>query len=409
MARLYISSPNELTIGLANGDGPGLRYCRTLTKLLSAKSACYHRRVMTSLPRTMKAVLLQGHGGFDQLEYRDDVPVPVAHRGEVLVRIGAAAVNNTDINTRTAWYSKAVTEGTTAAAAAGGHAAARYEDSGWTGATLTFPRIQGADACGRIVAVGAGVDPARLDERVLIEPVFLPPGGDRCRAIYFGSECDGSFAEFARVPAAHAYRILSPLSDMELASFPCAYSAAENMLARAAVGAGETVLVTGASGGVGSATVQLAKRRGANVVASASASKAAAVAALGASRVSERDADLVFELGRESIDVVVDVVGGRRFPQLLEVLRRGGRYAVAGAISGPTVELDLRTLYLKDLRLLGCTVLEPDVFGNLVRYIERAEIKPLIAGTHPLSAIVQAQQQFLTKQHIGKIILLPAA
>jgi NADPH:quinone reductase-like Zn-dependent oxidoreductase len=267
---------------------------------------------MESLPRTMKAVLLKGHGGFDQLEYRDDMPVPVALRGEVLVRIGAAAVNNTDINTRTAWYSKAVTEGTTAAAAAGGHAAARYEDSGWTGATLTFPRIQGADACGRIVAVGAGVDPARLDERVLIEPVFRAPSGDRCRAIYFGSECDGSFAEFARVPAAHAYRILSPLSDMELASFPCAYSAAENMLTRAAVGAGETVLVTGASGGVGSATVQLAKRRGANVVASASASKAAAVAALGASRVSERDADLVLELGRESIDVVVDVVGGRR-------------------------------------------------------------------------------------------------
>lgn len=357
----------------------------------------------------MKAVLLKGHGGFDQLQYRDDVPVPVALPGEVLVRIGAAAINNTDINTRTAWYSKAVTEGTTAAAAAGGHAAARHEDSGWTGATLTFPRIQGADACGRIVAVGAGVDPARLEERVLIEPVFRVAGGDRYRAIYFGSECDGAFAEFARVPAAHAYRISSALSDRELASFPCAYSAAENMLTRAAVGAGETILVTGASGGVGSAAVQLAKRRGANVVASASAAKAAAITALGASRVSERDADLVLELGRDSIDVVIDVVGGRRFPQLLEVLRRGGRYAVAGAISGPTVELDLRTLYLKDLRLLGCTVLEPEVFGNLVRYIERREIKPLIAGIHPLSAIVQAQQQFLAKQHTGKIILIPSA
>ena len=359
-----------------------------------------------SVPRTMKAVVLTGHGGFERLEYRDDVPVPGLRPDEVLVRIAAAGVNNTDINTRTGWYSRAVTEGTTAAGAAGGYAATAGADSGWTGGGFVFPRIQGADACGAIVATGAGVAASRIGERVLVEPVFRAPGAEPAAAIYFGSERDGAFAEYAAVPAAHAYRIDSACSDAELASFPCAYSAAENMLTRAGLRAGETVLVTGASGGVGSAAVQLARRRGAEVIAVASAAKAAVVAALGAARVVPRGADLLAALGEESVHVAIDVVGGPPFGQLLSVLRRGGRYAVAGAIGGPLVELDLRTLYLKDLRLLGCTVLEPGVFGNLVGYIERGEIRPVVSATYPLAAIVAAQRDFLEKQHTGKIVLL---
>ncbi len=353
-----------------------------------------------AIPPTMSAVLLLGHGGFDQLEFRTDVPTPAPQAGEVLIRVGAAGVNNTDINTRTAWYSRAVTEGTTAAGAAAGIAAARAEDSGWTGAALRFPRIQGADACGRIVAVGAGVDTARIGERVLVEPVFRLP-----QAVYFGSECNGGFAEFAVAPAVHAYRIEVGLSDVELASFPCAYSAAENMLTRLGLRTGERVLVTGASGGVGSAAVQLARRRGAEVIAVTAAAKADAVRSLGARDCVDRDADLVAALGQESVDAIVDVVGGPQFPGLLDLLRRGGRYAVSGAIAGPTVSLDLRTLYLKDLRLLGCTVLEPEVFGNLVGYVERGEIEPVVASVHPLHAIVAAQQEFLSKRHTGKIVL----
>jgi len=151
--------------------------------------------------------------------------------------------------------------------------------------------------------------------------------------------------------------------------------------------------------------VQLARRRGARVIAVASPSKAAVVLSLGASRVLRRDAALVSELGRESLDAVIDVVGGREFPQLLAVLRRGGCYAVAGAIAGPLVELDLRTLYLKDLRLLGCTIFGPQVFQNLIGYIERGELRPVVSATYPLSAIVAAQSDFLTKSHAGKIVL----
>jgi len=363
-----------------------------------------------TLPPVMRAVLLTGFGGFDRLDYRTDVPVPSPGAGEVLIRVGAAGVNNTDINTRVGWYSKEINEPATATAGSAGHAGSRPDGTAWTGSPPQFPRIQGADACGVVVAVGAQVDLTRIGQRVLVEPALRAADEpDQYRIVYFGSECDGAFAEFTRVPSASAHRIDSSLSDVELASFPCAYSAAENMLTRAAVTAGETVVVTGASGGVGSAAVQLACRRRATVVAVAAEPKAALVAALGASRVVPRGADLIGALGPESVDVVADVAGGAQFPQLLTVLKRGGRYATAGAIAGPIVELDLRTLYLKDLRLLGCTVLEADVFTNLVRYIQRGDIRPVVAKTYPLSAIVAAQQDFLSKRHVGKIVLLPSA
>src|SRR6516164_3362306 len=343
---------------------------------------------MPGAGKYMRAVLLKGHGDTDQLEYRTDVPVPSPGAGEVLIEVRAAAINNTDINTRIGWYSKSVSAATSATQAV----AATTADAGWAGNALSFPRIQGADACGHIAAVGGGVDPARVGERVLIDPVLRAVAA---RPRYFGSDTNGSFAEFTVVPASNACPVRSPLSDAELASFPCAYTAAENMLARAAVAAGERVLVTGASGGVGSAAVQLAHRRGASVVAVAGAAKSAAIEALGAARVLPRAADLLRELGRESLDVIIDVVGGDRFAQLLEVLARTGRYAVAGAIAGPLVELDLRTLYLKDLRLLGCTIPEATVFANLIGYIERGEIHPVISATYPLSEIAAAQTDFM--------------
>lgn len=348
----------------------------------------------------MRAVLLTGHGGYERLELRDDVPVPKPGASDVLIRVGAAGVNNTDINTRIGWYSKAVAEATDTSAATGIDGA---EDDGWSGAAFQFPRIQGADACGRIVAVGQNVDSARIGERVLVMPNLR--GSSRYDIRYFGSEADGGFADYACVPSINAFRVESSFSDAELASFPCAYATAENILTRIGLAAGERVLITGASGGVGSAAVQLAKRRGADVVAMASDEKAEAVRSLGARSVIPRAADLEMVYGSEYFDAAVDVVGGGQFGAILNTLKRGGRYGVSGAISGPVVDLDLRTLYLKDLRLIGCTVLDPEVFSNLIGYIERGEIKPLIAATYPLAEIVAAQEAFLTKRHVGKIVL----
>ena len=178
------------------------------------------------------------------------------------------------------------------------------------------------------------------------------------------------------------------------------------MLTRVGATASDTVLITGASGGVGSAAVQLAKRRGCRVIAVVGPDKLSQVAQLGADVTIARGTDLAVHCGRESVDIVIDVVGGDQWPQLLSILKRGGRYATAGAIAGPNVQLDLRTLYLKDLRLYGCTVLEPEVFTNLIGYIERGEIKPLVAAQFALSDIVAAQQHFLSKNYFGKIVLV---
>ena len=346
---------------------------------------------MTKIPKTMRAILLNGHGDSNMLEYRDDVPVPTPKDFEVLIRVSAAGVNNTDINTRIGWYSKGDQNN---------------EDASWSGNALSFPRIQGADVCGQIVAVGRSVDLGRIGERVLVEPCIVDVNGENKNPPwYFGSECDGGFSEYTVVSSKHAYEINSELNDIELASFPCSYSTAENMLTRSKVKEGDHVLISGASGGVGSAAIQLAKARGAIVIAITSSNKRELVRKLGADIVVNRDADLADTLGKNSVDVVIDLVAGNQWHQFLEVLRPKGRYAVSGAIGGPLVELDERTLYLKDLSFYGCTVLEPSVFTNLVHHIEQGDIKPLIAKTFPLEEIVEAQVEFTEKQHVGKIVL----
>ncbi len=357
------------------------------------------------LPETMTAVLLTGHGGLDKLEVRHDVPVPTPKPAEVLIQVAAAGINNTDINTRIGWYSKAVDAGTDVGGE-GGFASVNVADAGWSGAPLAFPRIQGADVCGRIVAVGRDVDPGRIGERVIVRTMQRSPVDDRPFACWtLGSEGDGGFAQFTVALARETYAVRCDWSDAQLASIPCAYSTAENLLHRAGIGA-ERVLISGASGGVGSAAVQLARRRGATVVAMASADKAADVRALGADQVLGREADLVAALGEESLDAVIDLVAGPIWPSFLSVLRRGGRYATAGAIAGPLVALDLRTLYLKDLTLMGCTFQDEVVFENLVRYIEAGEIRPLVAATFPLEDIARAQEAFLTKRYTGKLVLI---
>lgn len=364
-----------------------------------------------SIPARMRAVRTTGHGGLEKLEYREDVPTPTPGDDEVLVKVGACGMNNTDINTRTAWYSKSVTRGTDAGGA-GGFEESRSDDSTWGGEGLVFPRIQGADVAGTIVGAGRNVDATRLGERVLVDPWLRDPDdpGNRARAGYFGSERDGGYAEYATVPVRNAFAIRSTLSDAELATFPCSYSTGEYMLTRANLDRDETILITGASGGVGSGLVQLAKRRGARVIAVAGAGKMDAVKSIGADQVIPRDApDLVAAVCAAApggqVQVVADVVGGEGFPALLELLERGGRYVTSGAIAGPAVNLDLRTLYLKDLTLYGATVMPEGIFESLVGYIEREEIRPLLAKTFPLSRVAEAQSEFLLKRHVGNFAI----
>lgn len=355
-------------------------------------------------PSTMFGMTLTGHGGPECLEWREDLPVPEPGNGEVLIRVGASSVNNTDINTRIGWYSKSV-RGDTAAGTADGFGDEAGKDGSWSGAALSFPLIQGADCCGEIVSVGKDVPETRIGERVLVRALQAPRNPDRDPpTVTLGSEYDGGFAEFTCVASHDAIAISSPLSDVELATFPCAFSTAEGMIQRGGLGA-ERALITGASGGVGSAAIQLAKRRGADVTAMTSAAKADEVRALGADGILDRDAD--FPMG--AFDIVIDLVGGPRWPALLDSIRPGGRYVTAGAIAGPIVELDLRTLYLRDLALSGCTHQPDNIFTDLVRYIENGEIRPVLSAIYALKDLRAAQESFLAKSFIGKIGIQVAA
>lgn len=359
-----------------------------------------------TLPDTMTAMVTMGHGDLDQMVLRNDWPRPTPAADEVLIKVGACGLNNTDVNTRSGWYSKTVTEATTG----GAFHEVGEDDPAWGGAPIAFPRIQGADVCGRIVAVGDDVDPARIGERVITD-CWLRDADDLeniNKTGYFGSERDGGFAEFTTIPARNALAVQSELTDAELATFSCSYSTAEGMLTRAQVTATDTVLVPGASGGVGGALVQLAKRRGARVIAMASEAKHDDVAKLGPYSILPRaPTNLRATLGDAQITVVADVVGGPYWPTLIDILERGGRYTCSGAIAGPMVELDLRTLYLRDLTFTGSTVITPEVMPNLIRYIENGEVKPALAATYPLDQLHAAQTAFITKEHTGNIVVIP--
>lgn len=344
----------------------------------------------------MSGIALMGHGGLDKLDWKDDLPVPKIGAGDVLLRVLAAGINNTDINTRTGWYSKSVTGATTE-----DNVTSDASDGTWDGNALTFPHIQGADCCGEVIAVGAGVNPARIGERVIVRTMQnWTDSSGKTSVITLGSERQGSFAQFMGARSSDAVAVNCNWSDIELASIPCATTTAEGMLQRANLGA-ENVLITGASGGVGSAAIQLAKRRGATVWAVTKSDKADALHAIGADYTIDRDAPFP----TDHFDVVIDLVAGPRFGDLLDALKPRGRYVVSGAIAGPLVTLDVRTLYLKDLSLLGSTAQPDNIIHDVISYIERGEIKPLIAQTFPLQDIRAAQAAFMDKGYIGKIVL----
>lgn len=356
---------------------------------------------MVGIPRTMKAVLLTGHGDLDKLVYREDVPVPQPAAGEVLVEISACGMNNTDVWVRQAAY---------------GTDEDPKAPSSWRrgGTTLTFPRIQGTDSAGRIVAVGAGVPAARIGERVMVDFSIYNAEDDSLADIdYFGHGHDGGYAEYQVVPAENAYVVKTTMSDAELATFCCAYLTGEHMLDRARVAAGERVLITGASGGVGSGLVQLCRARGAIPYAVVGPGKESAVREIGAEAVITRGPNLVSDvrdaLGGKPLDVVADLVAGPLFNDLLRLLKPEGRYTTAGAIGGPVVQLDLRTLYLKHLEMHGSSQGTRGAFRRLVSYIEAGKINAILAGTYKLSDFHRAQRDFMSKGFVGKLVVVPDA
>ncbi len=339
---------------------------------------------MTSFPATMSGVHLTGHGGPEMLVWRDDIPVPRPGPGEVLVRVLAAGVNMTDINTRVGWYGEG-------------------QQAGWSGA-MRFPRIQGSDLCGRIVALGEGVASMAAGARVICPTNQHEPTAENPIAfVSIGSEFDGAFAQFCLVKARHLHDVTaSPLSDVEIGSMPCAYGTAHNLLTRAQVANGEKVLVTGASGGVGLAAVQLAVLRGADVTAQCSLAKAAPLREMNVAVLARQST-----LPQRSFDVVIDVVGGDFWQQRLDALRPGGRYATSGAVAGPMVKGDLRRIYLNDLTIFGATHQPREVFAGLVTLINTAKLRPVVSQSYPLREIARAQADLAAGRYPGKLVLVP--
>ena len=351
---------------------------------------------MSALPKTMTAVQLVGFGGPEKLVYRDDVPIPLLGEGEVLIRVGASAVNNTDIWTREGAYNTLP---------------GSSDEVGWQGEALHFPRIQGADVAGTIAAVGAAVSEERIGERVVIDGVLRQSGDRLFGAGIFGSERDGGFAQYMSAPAENALKVSFDMSFVELASFPTAYATALHMLNRGRLSSGETVLISGASGGVGSAAVQLAKARGAQVVAIAGAGKETAVRDLGADIVVTRNDEalgqaVVAATGESRIDLFADLVGGDAFEALLPMIHpEGGRYVTSGAIARPVVLFDLRILYLNHLELIGATIWTHEEFVELFELVGSGEIRPAIDRSFALGEIHAAQAAFVEKNFVGKLVI----
>lgn len=343
----------------------------------------------------MKAAVLTAHGGPEFLELRGDWPRPVAGDGEVIVQVHAAALNNTDIWTREGAY---------------GLPGDPQAKAGWRG-PISFPRVQGGDIAGVVAAVGSGVDSDLVGRRVVVDPAFYgddsrdaPPVG------LLGSEADGGFAQFVAVKADQAHDMTaSPLSDAQLAALPVAYGTAIGMLERARIKEGETIVVTGASGGVGMALVQLAAGRGAHVIALTSGGKADDVRSAGARHTVDRGAGDIAEQVRQhspdGIDAVADVAGGPLIAQLMPLIRDNGRWVIAGAVAGPVVDFDLRRLYLHNINLIGSSMHTREHFATLMDVARNGTIQPRVAAQYPLDRIHEAQQQFRDSQYVGKIVI----
>jgi NADPH:quinone reductase-like Zn-dependent oxidoreductase len=328
-----------------------------------------------SIPETMKAMLLTGHGGLEKLVLNKDWPTPDITAEEVLIKVGACGINNTDIWVREGAYG----------ASDDPDAVASFGDS-----PLQFPLIQGADIAGKIVGCGKNVDPSRKGQRVIVDFGIYA---------YIGSGRPGGFAEYVAVPAENAHSIETDLSDVELATFCCAYITGEHMLRRARVTAGENVLVTGASGGVGSGVVQLCRARGAIPYAVVGAGKEEAVKAIGAEGTITRGKgnfiEAVFDAtSNGSIDVVVDTVSGPMLPELIEILKPQGRYTTCGAMGGPMVEIDMRRIYLKNLDIHGASQGTRRDFKAVRDYALAA-----------LDELGRAQEEFKKKKFVGKLVI----
>ncbi|MDI9246039.1 zinc-binding dehydrogenase [Marinobacter sp. CHS3-4] len=367
------------------------------------------------IPETMSAMLLTGHGGVEKLEYKDTVPVPRPGPGQVLAQITATAKNNTDRKAREGLY-PTKDKGDVTSFAMGGSP------------TLTFPRIQGADVVGHVVAVGDGVEESRIGQRGLLD--FNLYADDR-RDInltpdYYGHGADGGYAEYIAVPSDQFHHVPNPeLADAELASMGmCSYQTGLHMLTSARVKAGERILVTGASGGVGTALIQMCRIMGAIPYALSQADKSEALMSLGAEAVLDRsDMDNFVDqvkavTGGHPFDAVMDLAGGTMTDCFIDAMIFNmkdradyPRLSIAGASAGNLSEIMWTRIYLYQVQIFGVSHGTREEAEQLIAWIRDGELKPVLHAAFRLSELHECERYFTDRgsHYLGKIVVVPDA
>lgn len=344
----------------------------------------------------MKAIQFHEHGGPEVLRHEDvDDPRPGA--AEAVVKVTVCAVNRLDI-----WIRK-------------GSPAYR----------IPMPHISGCDVAGEVVECGSAVSGLAVGTRVIISPGISCGECEWCRSGHdnicqtykiFGAGTQGGYAGYSVARASDCIPIPDEIGDEEAAAFPLTFLTAWHMLfTRAGLRAGQTVLVTGAAGGVGSAAIQMARMAGAKVIAAVgSDEKAATVRSAGASHVvvypketiRERVADIT---GGRGVDIVLDHVGGDVLLESLSGLAKNGTAVICGVSAGPSISLELRPFFMRQQSLLGSMMGTRKELDEIIRLIASRKLRPVIDRTFPLSQAAAAQQWMEQRRNFGKILLIPGA
>lgn len=335
----------------------------------------------------MKAAIIRAHGGPEQLEVVDDWPKPTIGEGDVLLKVKAASLNYHDVFTR----------------------------NGMPGIKLNLPVVPGLDLAGEVVEVGEGVSDFAPGDRVLVDPLNRVEGGLQ------GETYDGGLQEFARVRAHQLIRLPENVSFEQAASLPVAYGTAYRMMVgRGGVKAGEKVLVLGASGGVGTGAVLVAKQLGAHVIACGSSdAKLAKLLEIGADEVIDyTKVDFAKEVfarfGKPhrrtydgGVDVVVNFTGGDTWVRSLRALKRGGRLLTCGATAGFDPKEDLRFIWTFELDIKGSNSWARTDLEALLTLISEGKLTPVIDKVLPLDQAQEALRLIEERKVIGKVIVAP--
>ena len=340
----------------------------------------------------MKAVLFHTHGGPEVLEYTD-FPTPEPGVGQVLVKLEAAALNRLDVWVR----------------------------NGWPGIKLDYPHIPGADGAGFVAGLGACVSGWNIGDRVVINsnlgcgkcPACIAGQDNRCREWrLLGETVRGTYAEYVAVPAANLYPVPEGFTARTAAAAALVFHTAwHSLITRGGLKPGESVLVVGASGGVNTACIQIAKLAGATVYAVGSGQEKLALAgSLGADHLIDRSSDenwpkAVFNLtGKRGVDVVVDNVG-TTFPSSFRAAAKGGRILTVGNSGGPKFEIDNRFIFGKHLSIIGSSMGTKADFATVMDLVFAGKLKTTLDRDYPLAEAREAQARLEKGEQLGKITL----